>query len=231
MSASRLAAQMFTITRESPKWTERLHYKRAFGIAITESGGDALHNVVFCREPTSKEHAKPGRALLWTASWGNPLSQFMPLKYTRIIARNQDEKYTPQRLVIGSWVDGESDEEKEETALLPKSEQQFARFQSFAVMEDETGIKYGEELSASFDLILRAYKIKTQDAEVTQILSTKYLDDKAVPLLGKEGICLSTLPEKTTWFMTSKNGSDIQMTRELPLSPWKKFQKFLMRSK
>ncbi|KAJ7036963.1 hypothetical protein C8F04DRAFT_1093963 [Mycena alexandri] len=208
--------QVFTIGPGSQEFTAKLEYKRAFGIAIIQSGGNALNNERICKEPDVMASAKPGRALPFTGSaWDKPL-QFMLQKRTRIIARNQSANRIPQRLVIGSYIGAEVDEEKADTAPL------LARFQPFVVMEEHARVQYGEEFSATDDLILRAYKTKMYDAQVTQILSSEDLSDenKTVPLLGKEGVRLSTLPEKTTWFIARKKGSEFQLTREIP--PWRK---------
>ncbi|KAJ7723899.1 hypothetical protein B0H16DRAFT_1597665 [Mycena metata] len=168
--------------------------------------------------------AKPGRALPFDGSaWANPL-QFMPWKRTRIIARNNSAMRIPQRLVIGSYIGDEVDEEKEDTAPLTTP----ARFQPFVVMDEHARVKYGEEFSASDDLILRAYKTKMHNVTgkfsgeqmlgtdiplVTQILSTEDLEDtdKTVPLLGKEGVRVSTLPETTTWVTARRKGSELYL--------------------
>ncbi|KAJ7752994.1 hypothetical protein B0H16DRAFT_783106 [Mycena metata] len=156
--------RMFTISREHPEFTAKLEYKRAFGIAIIESGADAFNNERICKEPDIMRSAKPGRALPFTGlSWDKPL-QFMLQKRTRIIARNQSATQIPQRLVIGSYIGDEVDEEKEDTIPLWTPERP-ARFQPFMVMEEHSRVKYGEEFSASDDLILRAYKIKTRDVK------------------------------------------------------------------
>ncbi|KAJ7764372.1 hypothetical protein B0H16DRAFT_1526844 [Mycena metata] len=221
----------FTITAESD-YTARLKYKRAFGIAIVRPGSDATNNERICDEPQVTAPAQPGRALPFTGSAWDTVTRikFILGKRNRIIARNASDNQIPLRLVIGSHIteEGEGEIEKQDTesaSLEP------ARFQSFAVMDEGTRIRYEEELSANFDLILHAYKTQTRDFKAGYILSKQDLEDEKllVPLLGKEGVPLEPLPEKTTWFITSKNGSEIQLSREPPR--WKKFQKSLKSSK
>ncbi|KAJ7697809.1 hypothetical protein B0H17DRAFT_1130090 [Mycena rosella] len=96
-----------------------------------------------------------------------------------------------------------SEEEDEEDRLFVPDLNQQVGFQSFIVMDESIG--YAEQISASFDLILRVYK--TQDVEVGQILSPAYVKHKAVPLLGEQGIRLSKLPKVATWLLVS-DGSE-----------------------
>ncbi|KAJ7723906.1 hypothetical protein B0H16DRAFT_1597680, partial [Mycena metata] len=155
--------RMFTISRESPEFTVKLEYKRAFGIAIIESGADAFNNERICKEPDIMRSAKvPGRALPFSGPLRDKPLEPTPQKRTRTTARNQSATQIPQRLVIGSYIGDEVDEEKEDTIPLWTPEKP-ARFQPFVVMEEHSRVKYGEEFSASDDLILRAYKIKTHD--------------------------------------------------------------------
>ncbi|KAJ7752991.1 hypothetical protein B0H16DRAFT_783022 [Mycena metata] len=148
--------QEFTISPESREFTAKLKYQRAFGIAVIDRGARALADERICKEPDVMRSAKPGRTLPFDGSaWAEPL-QFMPWKRTRIIARNNSANRIPQRLVIGSYIGDEVDEEKEDTAPL----RTLARFQPFVVMEENVRVKYDEEFSASDDLILRAYKTK-----------------------------------------------------------------------
>ncbi|KAJ7026347.1 hypothetical protein C8F04DRAFT_1125482 [Mycena alexandri] len=219
----------FNITGES-EYTARLKYQRAFGIAIVRPGSDATNNERICDEPQVMAPAQPGRALPFTGSAWDTVTRikFILGKRNRIIARNESTNHIPLRLVMGSHIAEEGESEKQDTeseSLEP------ARFQSFAVMDEATRIRYEEELSANSDLILRAYKTQMRDFKAGYILSKQDLEDEKLllPLLGKEGISLEPLPEKTTWFITSKNGSEIQLTRELPR--WKKFQRSLKRSK
>ncbi|KAJ7103929.1 hypothetical protein C8R44DRAFT_808376, partial [Mycena epipterygia] len=218
--------QRFNINDGSREFTARLDYDRAFGTANIRDGSDNINRVSFSDRPLSIGHAKPGRPVpLEGSAWANPLD-FIVRKYTRIIARN--ESRVPVRVVIGSYIcegsEGSSTEssehdleegnvegeEEEDRLCRPKLKQQVG-FQSFVVFDNEIG--HEEELSASFDLILRAYK--THDVEVAQILSPAYLRDKAVPLLEDQGIRVSKLPKSATWYIIM-NGSDVQLTVERP---------------
>ncbi|KAJ7491500.1 hypothetical protein B0H11DRAFT_2009314 [Mycena galericulata] len=217
----------FNINDGSDKFTAKLDYDRAFGTANIRDSIDSIDRVSWCDPPVSFGHAKPGRPVYFRQSTWKALN-FIRWKYQRIIARNED--HVPMRMVIGNdvsllWLcacEGEPAENSQHVvgdnveeaieidALVPKSNQE-ARFQSFAVL-DET-IEYLEQISASFDLILHAYK--TQDVEVGQILPWEYLESKAVPLLGEEGIRLSKLPKVATWSIVS-DGSDIELIMEQP---------------
>ncbi|KAF7362655.1 hypothetical protein MVEN_00614600 [Mycena venus] len=197
--------QRFNIDDGSSQFTARLDYDRAFGTANIRSGRDDINGVSFCDRPLSIGHAKPGRIIpLKGSAWANPL-EFIIRKYTRITARN--DNHFPVRMVLGSYIcEGSEVSSTESSGDVVEGE---VRFQSFVVMDDPIG--YAETLSASFDLILRAYK--TNGAEVGQILSPQYLRDEAVPLLGERGIRISKLPKITTWGIIP-NESGIELKRE-----------------
>ncbi|KAJ7797912.1 hypothetical protein B0H14DRAFT_2909130 [Mycena olivaceomarginata] len=222
-----VAWQRFNITQSdtSSTVTARLDYDRAFGTANIRTGGDAINGVAFCDHPKSFEHAKPGRPVPFKGhAWSNPL-QFITRKYKRIIARNDDD--VPLRVVIGSYVcegsqpelnrsseyveDRDVEQGGEEDRLWGPMSSGQVGFQSFVVMDENIG--YAEQISASFDLILRIYK--TQDVEVGQILSPAYVRNKTVPLLGEQGIRLSKLPRVATWLVVTE-GSDIRLKMEEP---------------
>ncbi|KAJ7775553.1 hypothetical protein B0H16DRAFT_1507853, partial [Mycena metata] len=206
-----VAWQTFDVTQsaKSTTVTKRLDYDRGFGAANIQDGGDAIGGVAFSKSPQTFEHAKPGRPVPFRGhTWSNPL-RFIARKYQRIIARNDD--HVPLRLVIGSYVWDEKERYSSEYVDARDGvEEGQAGFQSFVVMDDKIG--YAEEISASFDLILRVYK--TQGVQVEQILSPAYVKHKAVPLLG-EGIKLSKLPMVATWVVDTE-GPDVQLRMEGP---------------
>ncbi|KAF7335487.1 hypothetical protein MVEN_02202200 [Mycena venus] len=198
--------QRFNIDDGSSQFTARLDYDRAFGTANIRSGRDEINGVSFCDRPLSFGHAKPGRIIpLKNSVWANPL-EFIIRKYSRITARN--DNHFPVRVVLGSYI-YEGNEHSSTESPEDVVEGQNVRFQSFVVMDDPIG--YAETLSASFDLILRAYK--THGVEVGQILSPQYLRDEAVPLLGERGIRISKLPNFATWGIIP-NESGIELKRE-----------------
>ncbi|KAF7349822.1 hypothetical protein MVEN_01282500 [Mycena venus] len=215
--------QRFNIDNGSSQFTARLDYDRAFGTANIRRGRDEINSVSFCDRPLSIGHAKPGRIIpLKGSAWANPL-EFIIRKYNRITARN--DSHAPVRMVLGSYIcqgsegsstesfvgmeEGNMEEAAEHDYLVHSQSTQDVGFQSFVVMDHETG--YAETLSASFDLILRAYK--THGVEVGQILSPLYLRDEAVPLLGEQGIRISKLPKIATWGIIP-NKSGIELKRE-----------------
>ncbi|KAJ7044358.1 hypothetical protein C8F04DRAFT_1389227 [Mycena alexandri] len=210
-----VAWQTFDVTQsaKSSTVTKRLDYDRGFGAANIHDGGDAIGGVAFCKRPQTFEHAKPGRPVPFKGqTWSNAL-KFIARKYRRIIARNDDN--VPLRLVIGSYVwnrrERGSTYSSEYVDARDVVEEGEAGFQSFVVMDDKIG--YAEEISASFDLILRVYR--TEGVQVEQILSPAYVKHKAVPLLGAEGIRLSKLPMVATWVVDTE-GPDVQLRMEGP---------------
>ncbi|KAJ7776322.1 hypothetical protein B0H16DRAFT_1506355 [Mycena metata] len=208
-----VAWQTFKVVQsdKSSTVTKRLDYDRGFGAANIMDGGDAIGGAAFCKRPQFFEHAKPGRPVPFRGqTWSNPL-QFIAQKYRRIIARNDD--HVPLRLVIGSYV---CPENQRRSTLGPDDMDgqdvvEEVGFQSFVLMDEKIG--YAEQVSASFDLVLRAYK--TQDIQVEQILSPAYVKHKAVPLLGEDGIRLSKLPMVATWLVDT-DGSDVRLKMESP---------------
>ncbi|KAJ7433685.1 hypothetical protein B0H11DRAFT_2121028 [Mycena galericulata] len=238
-----VAWQRFNINDGSDQFTATLQYDRAFGAANIRNSVDSINRVSWCDPPVSFGHAKPGRPVYLRQSTWKALN-FIRWKYQRIIARNEDRVPVRMVIgndvsllylcacyqnnsAIGSYIcheegggepteisqhvaDDNVEEAIEIDALVPKPNED-AGFQSFVVL-DET-IDYAEQISASFDLILRAYK--TQDVEVGQILPWNYLRDKAVPLLGEQGIRLSKLPKVATWSILS-DGSDMELIMERP---------------
>ncbi|KAF7344110.1 hypothetical protein MVEN_01700800 [Mycena venus] len=215
--------QRFNIDNGSSQFTARLDYDRAFGTANIRRGRDEINNVSFCDRPLSIGHAKPGRIIPLKGSvWTKPL-EFIIRKYNRITARN--DTHVPVRMVLGSYIcqgsegsltessgdveEGNVEEAAEHDFLVRSHSTQDVGFQSFVVMDQDIG--YAGTLSASFDLILRAYK--THGVEVGQILSPPYLRDQAVPLLGEQGIRISKLPRIATWGIIP-NESGIQLKRE-----------------
>ncbi|KAJ7022212.1 hypothetical protein C8F04DRAFT_1272851 [Mycena alexandri] len=161
----------FRQSDEPSKVTARLDYDRAFGTANIRSGGDAINGVAFCDHPVSFEHAKPGRPVPFKGqAWAYPL-QFITRKYKRIIARNDD--HVPLRSYVCEEMQRESthssedaedrdvEQEGEDTRLFGSTSNEGVGFQAFVVMDEKIG--YAEQISASFDLILRIYK--TQDVE------------------------------------------------------------------
>ncbi|KAF7349827.1 hypothetical protein MVEN_01283200 [Mycena venus] len=213
----------FNIDNGLPQFTARLDYDRAFGTANIGRGRDEINGVSFCDRPLSIAHAKPGRIIpLKGSAWANPL-EFIIQKYNRIIARNDSD--IPVRMVLGSYICKESEgsstdssedvEERNMEKAVEHNELVGSQlipdvgFQSFVVMDHKIG--YAETLSASFDLILHAYK--THGVEVGQILSPSFLRDQAVPLLGEQGIRISKLPKIATWSIIP-NESGIELKRE-----------------
>ncbi|KAJ7737054.1 hypothetical protein B0H16DRAFT_1572488 [Mycena metata] len=224
--------QRFLVTQtdisKTRRFTAKLDYDRAFGTANIRTGGDAINGVAFSDQPNCFEYAKPGRPIPFRGyAWANSL-QFIARKYTRIMARN--EGHVPLRLVIGSYVREEDQREFDYRTLEEGKQSEIwdsgtteaaAAFQSFVVMDDKIG--YGEQVSASLDLILRVYK--TQDVEVGQILSPTYVRHKAVPLLGEGGIRLSKLPRIATWLVDTE-GSDVRLKMQAP-GVWQYLSQYL----
>ncbi|KAJ7184981.1 hypothetical protein C8R46DRAFT_1065683 [Mycena filopes] len=211
----------FSITRGFP-YTARLKYHCGFGIAEIESGRNALDDEREVRQPTRMAYAKPG----WSLPFAGDLGWIKPSKFTfqrrnRIIATNQSPDHLSKRLVIGSYLGEEAEEDDEERAPLRGS----GRFQPFIVMDEKTSLPYEGEITASVDLMLRAYKTRTRHFRVQQIVSPRELKEHTVSLLGDEGICLTPLPMDTTWFFTSRNGA-LQLTMEPELPFWKKILQF-----
>ncbi|KAJ7130887.1 hypothetical protein C8R46DRAFT_1141385 [Mycena filopes] len=214
------------------KFTARLDPARAFGTANIH--WDDINNVALCHKPKCFVDAKPGRPILFKGYVCANTLQYIASKNTRIMARNDD--HVPMRLVIGSYIREQDQLKPNWNQGLRMSSNDGVNFQSFIVMDDAIG--YGEEVSASVDLILRVYKTRDVQGQVRepcrvfepeyleagQILSPTYVKHKAVPLLSGAGVRLSMLPRVATWLVKTE-GQDTQLTMQAPglwqsLSPY-----------